>query len=132
VVALVLARLALSARERAELRAAFALHPRELSFVRCLVRDHPRFHAFRTHQRSACGDFVLVDMSSHEVDRRRVFAVELKAGGALSESPSVQLARLDHAMHELWSEGVIGRGAVPRILRGGAAQVRREILGWEG
>lgn len=127
VVARALLRLELSPRERAELRPFFELHPSELSFLRAIVRVHTRFHVYRTHQKSACGDFVVIDMSSPRIDRRRVFAVELKSGGALSESPSVQLARIDRALRELRRRGVIGDEVEPRILRGSEECVLRAI-----
>ena len=131
VVARALLRLALSHRERAELRPFFELHPSELSFLRAIVRVHTRFHVYRTHQKSACGDFVVIDMSSPRIDHRRVFAVELKSGGALSESPSVQLARIDRALRELRRRGVIGQEVEPRILRGSEECVLRAIAARE-
>lgn len=131
VVARALLRLELSPRERAELRPFLELHPNELSFLRAVVRVHTRFHVYRTHQKSACGDFVVVDMSSPRIDHRRVFAVELKSGGALSDSPSVQLARVERALRELRRRGVIGDEVEPRILRGNEEGVLRAIASRE-
>ena len=123
VVACALGALSLPARRRENLDPFFALHPRELAFARDLLRVHTRFWLFRTHQQAACGDFVVVDMSSPDVARRTVYALELKASSVVSTRGGLQLARVEHAIGELTEEGVVGERAPVVVLRGGGEQI---------
>ena len=63
----------------------FALHRDELLFTRQLLAAHPRFWVFRSNQRAACGDFLVVDMSAPCPERRGCWLVELKMGERLRE-----------------------------------------------
>jgi hypothetical protein len=100
------ARVTTAARGEAEARlaASFAMHEGEMGFVRALLHGKKNVWVFRANQRGFCGDFLLVDMSVARVDRRPVFAVELKLGGALVRGgggAGVQFSRVRGAVEDL-------------------------------
>ncbi len=127
-VACALGALALPERRRGRLDPFFALHPSELVFARQLLRVHTRFWLFRTHQQAACGDFVVVDMSSPRADRRSVYALELKTGSGVSTAGGLQLAGVARAVEELTVEGVVGDRANLVVLRGNAEEISELLL----
>lgn len=105
--------------QHADLR-AFELRRREVRFVRCLLDAHPRFWIWRTDQRQRAGDFALVDMSSPDPARRRLWIVDLKLG----TEPKLggggagnQLTNHGQAVAELASAGVVVR-VQPRLAVG--------------
>ena len=70
-------------RESARLHASFRFKNDEDRFARRLARRKSNLWVFRSNQQRFCGDFVVVDMSSPNPKRRRVFVIDLKAGAPL-------------------------------------------------
>ena len=108
---------------------AYAFKCDERSFARRLLHEHPRFWLYRAHQGAACGDFVLVDVSSPDPRRRPVWVVDLKLGGPWRPgggSAGFQLRNAPLAVDELVAAGVI---AAPEALlcSGGSDAVLRHI-----
>jgi len=110
----------------------FALADYEKRFARELLRARTNLWLFRSNQRSGCGDFVVVDMSSPNPSERRAVVVELKLGEPLSEGrggASPQLAHQPEALEELARETGIVSGAFRVALARGDP---REVLGYLG
>jgi len=59
---------------------AFAFKADERPFARRLLNLHARIWLFRCNQRAFAGDFVAVDMSSANVEKRRAWCLDLKLG----------------------------------------------------
>ena len=78
----------------------YDLCPTEIRFARILLSRHPKLWMYRTDQQAFAGDFLLVDMSSPDPDRRRLWAIELKmnaeikvgGGGAGNQFVSIERA----------------------------------------
>lgn len=114
-----------------ELSPLFELHAHEARFARNALARHPRFWLYRCNQKGACGDFVLVDMSSPEPARRNVIFLELKLGEAIRFGRgwgSPQLKNHLAALVELERAGVVTADAPRDVLVGNPAAV----LGWMG
>lgn len=110
-------------RDVAWIVAAFALTPAELGFARALLAQKPNLRLFRANQRASCGDFVVVDPSPPDVERRRVVVLDLKLGAALSEGgggAGVQLMGARRAVAEVaQSFGLVHPDAPIDLLAGG-------------
>lgn len=93
----------------AETTHAFALTEDELSFARTLLSLHSQMWLYRTHQRGFAGDFVVVDLSSPEPTRRRVFAVELKRGHhvRVHDGTPLQLRNASLVVSQIARTGVV-------------------------
>ena len=76
-------RLDVSRTSLVQLASRFEFKNDEKRFVRELFARKPNLWVFRCDQQQACGDFVLVDMSSPVPALRKVLVVDLKQGGAL-------------------------------------------------
>ena len=79
----VLAKGRLKRGDSARLKASFRFKNDELRFARQLVRRKSNYWVFRSNQQKFCGDFIVVDMSSPDTERRRVYVLDLKQGAAL-------------------------------------------------
>ena len=105
------------------LREVFALSGPELAFARALL-TRTRMWLYRTNQRHACGDFVVIDMSAPR--DRTAYALELKSDEPVRlGAGGLQLAGLDAAIAEL--RPVLGDGEVITA-RGGTSA----MLAWLG
>ncbi len=113
-------------RQGASCAWAFQLAPDELQFARALAARSTNLWIFRSHQQAACADFVLVDMSSGVLDRRRTFVVEVKLGRPVRRGVGRQFMGVPRAVGELVGKRVIERGAPVRQLLGG----RSALLTW--
>jgi len=125
----------LSRAVRGEVRqrvAAFRLHPRELQFAQAVLTLHTRLWLWRTNQRAFSGDFLLVDMSSPNPQRRPVWVVDLKLYAPLRRGgggASNQLVNHPLAVRALQRVGVVGPQTAPQLLTGGNEAVLAEIVG---
>lgn len=108
----------------------FVLRCDEGLFARRLLRASTHLWLFRANQRLFCGDFVVVDMSSPVVDRRRAFAIELKLGGRLRlGGDGHQQRNVARAIAEIAARrGIVRRDCEPVRLIGD----RRAILEFLG
>jgi hypothetical protein len=110
----------------------FALCDDELGFARALLDKRSQHHLFRSNQRAFCGDFVVVDVSSPEVARRRAVVLDLKQGAPLrvgGGGAGVQLRNADQAVRDLArSSGALGDEAPFEVLTGDT----REVLAFFG
>ena len=61
----------------------FELSGPEQLFAKSLLRKKRNLWLFRCDQKSYCGDFAVVDMSSPQVEGRKLYVLELKAGAPL-------------------------------------------------
>ena len=115
-----------------ELLERFAFADYEREFARELLRRVTRSWLYRTNQRCACGDFVVVDMSPPEPRARRAVVIELKLGERLVEGRglnSPQLARHAEAVEEIVRAGVLEAGCEVQVLRGEPRAVLRFLAG---
>ncbi|MBK9035300.1 MAG: hypothetical protein IPL61_29280 [Myxococcales bacterium] len=91
----------------------FAMSGPEQAFVQTVLARRTNLWLYRCNQRAACGDFIVVDVSSPTPADRVAVAIELKAGAPLALGGArVQLANVDAAVAELVVAGVVGGGAV--------------------
>ena len=67
----------------ARVTASFRFKNDERRFARQLVRRKSNYWVFRSNQQGFCGDFVVVDMSSPDPERRAVYVLDLKLGAPL-------------------------------------------------
>jgi hypothetical protein len=103
------------------LREMFELSGPELEFARLLLERRRNFWLYRTNQRHACGDFLVVDMSAPR--DRRAYALELKSGEPVRVGVGGrQFLGLDTALAEL--DDVIGAGLVVTAQGDGDAMMR--------
>jgi hypothetical protein len=107
-------------RDRASVVAQFAFKDDELLFARALLDRQSRFWLYRVNQRAFGGDFVVIDVSSPVVARRRAFAVELKRGerARVRDSGGVQQKNAPRVIEDIAATGVIDRDARPAFLVG--------------
>jgi hypothetical protein len=87
-----------------ELLAAFAFVNDEALFAKELLVRAPQMWLFRTNQRRFSGDFVVVDMSSPVVDKRRSWVLDLKRGAPLrlgGGGAGIQLKNAPFALAEI-------------------------------
>ena len=116
-------------RDVAWVVAAFAVTPAELGFARALLAQRPNLRLFRANQRASCGDFVIVDPSPPDVERRRVVVLDLKLGAALAVGgggAGVQLTGARRAVAEVAGRfGLVPPDAPIDLLTGG----ERALLG---
>ncbi len=99
--------------ERAQLSSVFALKNDELEFARGIAA-RTNLWVYRVNQRAFAGDFVVVDVSSPDVQRRPAVALDLKAGGRVREDRAgVQMRRTDRAIAALAERGVVATSCVP-------------------
>ncbi|MFT4980165.1 MAG: hypothetical protein ACI8S6_006077, partial [Myxococcota bacterium] len=98
----------ISAGQAFRLREVFAMSSREEVFVRILLREKRNLWIFRCHQQGFSGDFVIVDMSHPQPQRRSAVVVELKARALLKlGSGGLQLKNAPVAVAELIERGVL-------------------------
>lgn len=106
---------------------AFELKNDEFDFARALLERKSHYRLFRSNQRSFCGDFVVVDVSSPEVSRRRAVVIDLKQGAPLKlggGGAGVQLRNAGEALRELARlTAALAEGAPFEIATGDAAEV---------
>lgn len=62
----------------------FVLSRPEHRFARQLLERKRNIWLFRCNQKKFCGDFITVDMSAQQLDRRSVTVIELKSKGQLT------------------------------------------------
>jgi hypothetical protein len=117
-----------SGSARAIVCSAFAFKDDELLFARTLLERQSRFWLYRVNQRAFGGDFVVIDVSSPVVAKRRAFAVELKRGARarLRESGGVQQKNAPAVLRDIAATGVIDADARAAFVVGDA----RAILSW--
>jgi hypothetical protein len=113
---------AVRAHARAEVTHAFAFKDDELLFARMLLDAQSRLWLYRTNQRAFAGDFVIVDVSSPIVARRRAFAVDLKRGESVRvhDGACLQLRNARHVITEIAATGVVDASRAPIIATGDA------------
>lgn len=82
----------------------------ERHFVRELLRRKRNLWLFRCHHRRFCGDFIVVDMSGPEPERRPAMVLEVKEREPVHEVGEVayQLRQASEAIQELGARGVLG------------------------
>lgn len=91
----------------------FAMSGPEQAFVRTVLARRTNLWLYRCNQRAACGDFLVVDVSTPAPTDRTAIALELKAGAPLALGGArVQLANVDAALDELIAAGVLATAAV--------------------
>lgn len=104
----------------------YAFKNDERTFARMLLRRQTRLWLWRAHQGAACGDFVILDRSSPDPARRRVWLIELKQDRPLrvTEGPSgYQLRNAADGLAELLAAGLIRPEAPVATLIGDAREV---------
>ena len=109
----------------------FAMREPEKRFVRVLLRERSNLRLFRTNQRKWCGDFIVVDMSSPEPSKRRIYVLELKAGEQLTEAGEThrQLAGYAQAVAEIARDhGIVAANSTATLLVGSP----EDVLGFFG
>jgi hypothetical protein len=80
----------------------FDLSGPERTFVKMILARRTNLWLFRTNQRLACGDFIVVDMSAPAPADRRAHVLELKTGEPLVLGGArVQCARYREALDEI-------------------------------
>lgn len=102
---------------------SFELKNDERQFARELLRRKSNYWLFRSNQRLACGDFVVVDVSSPAPARRRAFVIDLKQGAPIrvgGGGAGVQLRNAERAIGELRAAGVIAVEAPYELVTGDA------------
>lgn len=94
----------LSNKEAKEWFVCFEFKNDERIFAKTFLRQKSNFWLFRTHQQFACGDFIIVDMSSTDRSYRPVYIIDLKQGSCLIEGgggAGIQFQRTNEAMFQL-------------------------------
>lgn len=112
--------------------ATYALHEDERDFARSLLERYTHLWLYRSRQSMACGDFLVVDVSSPAIARRRVFALELKHGRPLSHGAGGagwQLRNVDAAFAELVAGGVVGARSPCVVLAGDGERLALALTG---
>lgn len=108
---------------------AFELKNDELDFARALLFRKSQLHLFRSNQRAFCGDFVVIDVSSPDVARRRAVVLDLKQGAPLrvgGGGAGVQLRNAELAVREIArATAVLGGEAAFEVVTGDCAVVLR-------
>lgn len=102
---------------------SFAFKSDERHFARELLRRKSNLWVFRSNQRLACGDFVIVDVSSPVPAKRRAFVIDLKQGAPVrlgGGGAGVQLRNADRVIRALEDEGVLGAEAIYELVTGDA------------
>lgn len=91
----------------------FAMSGPEQAFVQTVLARRTNLWLYRCNQRAACGDFLVVDVSSPSPADRAAVAIELKAGAPLALGGArLQLTNVDAALAELIVTGVLASPAV--------------------
>jgi hypothetical protein len=103
----------------------FQLRGHERTFVKTLLKGRTNLRLFRSNQRQACGDFVVVDMSAPQPSDRRVHVMELKTGDPLAIGGArLQCARYRDAVQEIAvGTGIIDPAVPVELLYGDAAAI---------
>ncbi|MDJ0842312.1 MAG: hypothetical protein QNK37_37770 [Acidobacteriota bacterium] len=66
-----------------ELHALFDFKSQERVFAEILLQRKQHYWLFRCNQQQFCGDFVVVDMSCPQAEKRRIFVIEMKENAPL-------------------------------------------------
>ena len=92
---------------------AFAMSRPERRFANGLLSRKRNLWLFRCNQRHFCGDFIVIDMSSHQPDQRSVWAIELKSGHGLKIGGRLgfQMRNAQAAVDQLADDGIIIGGS---------------------
>ena len=103
----------------------FEMSSVERGFVKTLLARRTNLWLFRCHQRLACGDFVIVDMSPPAPADRLARVLELKSGAPLALGGArLQLAGYRDALAEIAAlTGVIDEHAAVELVYGDPALV---------
>lgn len=115
--------------------ATYAFCNDERDFAQSLLERYTHLWLFRSRQSMACGDFLVVDVSSPRITRRRVFALELKQGRPLSHGAGGagwQLRNVEAAVSELVAAGVVDSRTPRVVLAGDADRVTQALTTWPG
>jgi hypothetical protein len=114
-----------------DLLAAFAFANDEALFAKELLVRAPQMWLFRTNQRRFSGDFVVVDMSSPVVPKRRSWVVDLKRGAPLrlgGGGAGIQLKNAPLAIAEIArTTGVLEAPAFAERVVGDRREVLRHL-----
>jgi len=122
-------------RDLGMVAATYAFHNDERDFARALLERYTHLWLFRSRQSMACGDFLVVDVSSPAIARRRVFALELKQGRPLSHGAGGagwQLRNVRAAVAELVSAGIVDARSPCVMLAGDAARIAGALTRRQG
>ena len=86
---------------------SFGFKNDERKFVKSLLETKRNYWAYRCNQKMFCGDFIIVDMSSPDIRRRKCWAIELKQNAQLKVGAGigVQFKNLDLAIEEIANQG---------------------------
>lgn len=93
-----------SRRRARELLGQFTMHEAEAHFARTLLVNAPYLRVYRSNQRCFCGDFILIDMTLHNPEQRKVYVIDLKRNAPLilgGGGASNQFTRADQAVHAI-------------------------------
>jgi hypothetical protein len=103
----------------------FDVHGPERAFVKTLLARRTNLWLFRTNQRLACGDFIVVDMSAPAPADRRSHVIELKTGEPLALGGArLQCARHREALDEIAATtAVITAATATELVYGGAEAI---------
>lgn len=114
-----------SGSEAYRLLERFDLASHERVFVKTILERRTNLWVFRAHQRHACGDFIIVDMSSPRAVTRQSYVLELKSGEPLVIGGArLQCARYREALAEIAAHtGIIEALTPNEVLYGDAAVV---------
>jgi hypothetical protein len=108
---------------------ALELSGPEREFARELLRRKSNLWLYRSNQRTACGDFLVVDMAPPRPAWRRVVVLELKAGEPLRlDAGGLQLAGHEAAIEELCAAGVVDGGRPSLLARGSGEAILRDLF----
>lgn len=107
---------------------AFRLCPDELRFARRLLEARTQLWLFRSDQRRACADFVVVDMSAPEPGNRTAHVIEVKLGRPVRTGRGMQFTGTPRALAQLRAEGRLTHDSPTRRWLGG----REALLGLWG
>ena len=91
------------------LAVSFGFKNDERKFVKNLLERKRNYWAYRCNQKMFCGDFIIVDMSSPDIRRRKCWAIELKQNSPLKVGAGigVQFKNLDLAIEEIANQSDI-------------------------
>ena len=108
---------------------AFAFKNDEQAFAKELLSRKTELWLFRSNQRAFAGDFVVVDVSSPDLARRRAYVLDLKHGAPLrlgGGGAGVQLKNAGRVVREVaLRTGVLGESTEPDLVTGDAQGVLR-------
>lgn len=100
----------------------FTFRNDEKPFVKMLLERKQNLWIFRTNQQHFCGDFVIVDMSSPEPERRVVIVLDLKWGASLRQGgggAGIQFVHAGRAVEDIaQNTGIIRSGHPYQLLSG--------------